>query len=334
MNKSFKNILLHVGGWIVFLSVPVYLFLTLMSIKDEPTYALDMARLVYTCIILIVLFYVTYYVLIPKYLFHKNFLIYSLLFFLIYLALSGIPVILIEFVWEINNEHQALEFFDLMLLILMYMILFLVSMVLRMSARWQHTEKERISAQLLYLKTQINPHFLFNTLNGIYSTAIDKAPETADMIEKLSSMMRYTLHDTKGDFVPLEKEIKYINNYIDLQKNRFDESVVLDFKLEGNFEENFIAPLLLIPFIENAFKHGVNSEEDSNIYIKISCENNELMLFVKNNKVIIEKGKEEASGLGIDNTKNRLELIYPGKHLLSISDKEDHFIVSLHIILA
>jgi LytS/YehU family sensor histidine kinase len=332
MNSRLKTIFIHILGWVVFLSIPVYLFSVLMVFKSWNVY--ELFRLVFTCGVLISLFYFSYCVLIPRYLFSVKFYIYSAMLFFVYIILSGLPLMLFEFVLKLDiYEPEALEYFDLVLIIMMYLLSFVVSFALRMNARWQYTEKERMSAQLSYLKTQINPHFLFNTLNGIYAVAIDKAPLAADMIEKLSAMMRYTLHDTKSDFVPLEKEISYIDDYIVLQKVRFDESVKLSYICEGNFEQSQIAPLLLIPFIENAFKHGVNSEQDSDISIKLVCNNDELALQVKNNKVNVERSKLEASGLGIDNTKNRLNLLYPNKHLLSITENKDTFNVSLHIIL-
>jgi sensor histidine kinase YesM len=332
--KTLINILGHIGYWLLFLAAPVMLFYSLISVKNQADNMLDIVRLVYTCLLLIAMFYFNYYYLIPKYLFSRKFLKYSLLLFLLYLALCGLPVIYANVVLRVQSaEPAALEFSDLFLLILMYTMLFVVTVSLRMRARWQHTEKEKLAAQLTYLKAQINPHFLFNILNGIYSETIEKAPQAADMIEKLSAMMRYTLHETKADYVPLEKELGFIQNYIDLQKNRFDENVKFSFSCQGDFENNQIAPLLLIPFIENAFKHGVNSEQNSAIAIKISCHKNELLLVVKNNKVDVEWVKNEAGGLGIANTQNRLQLIYPNKHHLTIDNAHAYYSVTLKLHL-
>src|SRR5690606_35989388 len=136
-----------------------------------------------------------------------------------------------------------------------------------------------------------------------------------------------------NDFVSLENEIDYITNYIELQKIRFDSSVKFNFNTSGIFYDKQIAPLILIPFIENAFKHGVNSEQDSNIIIIISVEKDELHLKVLNNKVEKEIDRDDKSGLGIENTRHRLQLIYPDKHLLSIDDNQTTFNVSLHINL-
>jgi sensor histidine kinase YesM len=195
-------------------------------------------------------------------------------------------------------------------------------------------EKEKLVAQISSLQFQINPHFLFNTLNNIYATAIDTSPRTADMVDKLSEMMRYTMKETQNDFVPLVEEINYLNNFIELQKLRFERIIKFEYTVEGEFSELQIAPMLLIPFVENAFKHGVNSEQDSNIRINIKTTESELHFLVVNNKVNIQSGiKANSDGLGIENTKHRLVLIYPSKHLLTIKETEYDFTVSLHINL-
>ena len=199
--------------------------------------------------------------------------------------------------------------------------------------RLKDTENERLSAQIASLKSQINPHFLFNTLNNIYATAIDTSPKAADMVDKLSEMMRYTMRDTQQDFVLLEDELNYISNYIELQKLRLDRSVKLEYSSLDDIPALQIAPMLLIPFIENAFKHGVNSEQKSHIKIDIVMNKNELRLSVVNNKVDIQQNTSERSGLGIENTKHRLDLIYPANHLLVINDTEKQFNVSLYINL-
>jgi sensor histidine kinase YesM len=190
-----------------------------------------------------------------------------------------------------------------------------------------------LSAQIASLKSQINPHFLFNTLNNIYATAIDTSPKAADMVDKLSEMMRYTMKDTQMDYILLEDEINYINNFIELQKIRLDRSVKLEYNKLENIPALHIAPMLLIPIVENAFKHGVNSEQKSHIKIAMSVNKTELQMVVVNNKVSIQKEISERSGLGITNTWHRLNLIYPSKHLMVINETEKEFSVSLHINL-
>jgi LytS/YehU family sensor histidine kinase len=209
-----------------------------------------------------------------------------------------------------------------------------ISIALAYSHRLRQIEQEKLSAQLASLKSQINPHFLFNTLNSIYATALDTSPRSADMVDKLSEMMRYTMKETQKDFVMLEDELNYNNSYIALQKIRLDKSVKIEYCNPIDFTSLQIAPMLLIPFIENAFKHGVNSEQRSHIRINVELQKKELHLSVSNNKVTTQQHTTERTGLGMENTKNRLEMIYPGKHLLVINESEKHFEVSLHIDLS
>ena len=233
----------------------------------------------------------------------------------------------------LNFHPEDDIFIDVNQKIFPFLVIVFFSLMLRMNSRWRQTEREKMAAELSYLKAQINPHFLFNTLNSIYSLAIMKSGETPTAIVKLSGMMRYVLSEAATDFVSLEKEIIYIKNYIDLQKIRFGESISLDFVINGDVTAKRIAPLLLIPFIENAFKHGVNAEEDSVIKIKIEVNENEVFLSVFNKKVTVYISEENRSGLGVENTQNRLEQLYPKRHQLSIYDTDEKYLVELLVRL-
>lgn len=216
----------------------------------------------------------------------------------------------------------------------MLIISIVTSTLLAVNMRLKESEAENFSAQIASLKSQINPHFLFNTLNNIYAIAIDTSPKAADMVDKLSEMMRYTMRDTQKDYVLLEDEVNYIDNYIELQKVRLDRRVKLDYSVKGEFEAFQLAPMLLMPFIENAFKHGVSTDQRCEIKISIKVEKEELRLEVTNRKVDLQTETSESSGLGIENTKRRLELLYPSRHLLSISETSRDFIVLLQIHLS
>jgi len=215
----------------------------------------------------------------------------------------------------------------------LFFAVFFFSLLLRIALQWRQAQKEKLDAELSYLKAQINPHFLFNTLNSIYSLAIDKSDNTAPAVAKLSGMMRYVITDTAKEFVPLEKEIAYIKNYIELQRIRFGETIHLFFDVNGNPSGKQIAPLLLIPFIENAFKYGVNAEENSTIRIHIFIDENKLNMEVQNNKVNVQMKHEDKTGTGIANTQSRLQLLYPARHFLKITDIEKEFLVSLTLII-
>ncbi len=192
---------------------------------------------------------------------------------------------------------------------------------------------EKLRAELNFLKTQLNPHFLFNVLNMAYSSASRKGDEqTADIIEKLSVLMRYMIYESNVDKVEVEREIDFIKNYINLQKMRFskDLPVTLTYTIDGHFSGQKIAPLILISFIENAFKFGVKLDEKSNISISMNFINGQ-MEFVCTNQIFrtLSISQKKDSGIGLENTKRRLNILYPSKHKLFINDNGNEFIVKL-----
>jgi len=208
------------------------------------------------------------------------------------------------------------------------------SLLLRIRNRLLQSEKEKLTAELSYLKAQINPHFLFNSLNSIYSLALQKADSAPEAVQKLSSMMRYVLTEANNDFVPLQKELDHIRDYIELQRLRFGNDLPLHCTITGHEKNKRIAPLILISFIENAFKYGINAEEDADIKIEIKVYDKSLGLFVSNNMVTVNVGEEEKSGIGLDNTKSRLDLVYPNAYELDIKETAKQYIVNLSLKLA
>lgn len=215
------------------------------------------------------------------------------------------------------------------------MLLFFVSIVVGISVRLsiylQKTEKGQLNAELSYLKMQIHPHFLFNTLNTIYSLAIRKDDRTPDAIIKLSELMRYVIRDAAHHKVPLDKELAYISNYISLQQSGLDATVHLDYRTQGQPGDRQIAPLILIPFIENAFKYGVNPDEETEIRIILEIKENQLHMLVSNKKVPVTG--IDSGGIGMQNARERLQLLYPGRHTLTIADTQKDYTVQLAIIL-
>lgn len=209
------------------------------------------------------------------------------------------------------------------------------SLLLRIRSRLFEAETARHQAELANLKAQINPHFLFNTLNSIYALAVKKDDKTADAIINLSELMRYILRDGKDNRIPLQKELDYVQNYIDLQSARLGHTVDIRFSTieEAAAGRKEIAPLILISFIENAFKYGVNPDLKSIVTIHITEKENSLHLTVGNRKVATRKDVL-SSGIGLDNTIERLRLLYPGKHQLDITENDTEYLVNLTIQLA
>lgn len=193
---------------------------------------------------------------------------------------------------------------------------------------------EKLKIENKFLLTQLNPHFLFNTLNNIYALSLKKDDITPNIILKLSEIMRYTLYDADADFIPLSREIKFMENYFDMEKMRYSSKYVIikDFKLnEINHLE--IAPLLFFVFIENAFKYGLKSDEP---FLKIILENvdNNLYFAVTNDKLHLNNNNNPTiGGIGIENAKRRLELMYPKNHTLKIIEDENKFTIKLNILL-
>lgn len=340
MKAKRLTIAIHILVWLLLLVIPYISTDQIFELLDSDS-EIQYLLLSFTISgVLLVTFYLNYFLLIPKYLFAKK----NWLYFLVLLLTIAVVFILVAAIFILSGftperlaqTDPAIEKVIPVIIInsvSLWLLAIVTSIVWTFYYKLKQTEHERLLAQIASLKSQINPHFLFNTLNNIYAIAIDTSPKAADMIDKLSEMMRYTMKDTQRNFIPLEDEINYVSNYIELQRLRLDRSVKLEYSSLNDIPNMQIAPMLLIPFIENAFKHGVNSEQKSYIKIEISMNKNEFRLSVINNKVNVQQNISEKSSLGIENTKHRLNLIYPSKHLLVINDTEKQFIVSLYINL-
>jgi sensor histidine kinase YesM len=230
-----------------------------------------------------------------------------------------------------NKEH--FEWFQLESTFIKFLFIFVLSLLIKTRELWEISQDEKRTAELSSLRLQVNPHFLFNTLNSIYSLALEKSDKTPEAIVKLSELMRYVTTEVTEDFVPLEKELNYISNYIELQRIRLGDTVQIDYVVSGNWAEEYIAPLLLIPFVENAFKYGVNPETSSRIGIDLSITDHQLSLTVTNNKIQNNEQKIK-SGTGLTNAQKRLKLVYPGMHKLVLQDSNQNFNVKLTLQLA
>jgi sensor histidine kinase YesM len=198
----------------------------------------------------------------------------------------------------------------------------------------QQLKQLQTETDLQNLKAQLQPHFFFNTLNNIYSLALQQSQLTAPLVAKLSDMMRYVLYETTQSKLPLAHEIDFLGNYIDVQSVRYNDKIVIRFDTQGITSQALIEPLLLLPFIENAFKHGVEEELSSGYIESIICLNDhELTLSVKNSKAGKATIPAKSNGIGIENAQKRLSLLYPDKHTLNIQETDCTYTVLLTIIL-
>lgn len=293
-------------------------------------------------------FYLNYYGLIPAFYFKHKYALYLLLICLAFIIVIYLPSLLtgrIE-VPPINSPNNyglkppgprgpfnSSFLNEVQHNIVLFVAVALFSLLLRVQSRLLKIEIGKQKDELVYLKAQMNPHFLFNTLNGIYALALrEKAQLTAATMLKLSGIMRYVVTESTQTFVPLEREINYINDYIELQKIRLPKSTTLNYSFIGSALGFEIAPHNLMPFIENAFKYGVSPETDSSISILLQLEEGILTLCVENDKVALHN-PVDASGKGIENTKARLQLLYPGKHSLKIDENDKNFKLTLTVNL-
>jgi LytS/YehU family sensor histidine kinase len=197
---------------------------------------------------------------------------------------------------------------------------------------WLQAEKEKVVAEIQLLKAQVHPHFLFNTLNNIYSFSLENSPKTPGLIIKLSSLLSYMLYDCRSEEVLLEKEIEVMKDYIDLEKERYGNKLEISINIEGDIKDKYIAPLLMLPFLENAFKHGTSEQlEKPWLSIDVMVRTNLLTCKIVNSKN--EMAVTSENGIGIQNVKKRLQFLYPGKYELKINDEGDFFVVSLTLEL-
>lgn len=338
MNNPTRFFLINFLGCLAFLSIPIF---------SSPDFS-EGIRLIYIapfqktffCFFLLLgLFYISYYYFIPKLYFNNKKLFFAVALLASYALLIGITEILFG---DVNRRYHPRRdfgpppdrhlFFDTQMLV-PFLLIIALAFLIKINTRLNEIHDEKLSAEVSYLKAQINPHFLFNTLNSLYALTLQKSNEAPNAVLKLSSIMRYVVTESSQDFVALDKEINYIKDYIELQKLRLDSSVNLSFEIHGTTTGRAIAPLILIPFIENAFKYGINPDENSFIKINITIEKQSLHMNVQNTVVAAEIDEEFKTEEGLKNTQKRLDLIYSGNYELAVCEDDKLYDVNLKIEL-
>ncbi|WP_374948845.1 sensor histidine kinase [Mucilaginibacter sp.] len=292
-------------------------------------------------IINIGLFYLNYLVLIPKYLDKKKYKLYAIYVIgaLVAIGLAKYGTAIITKPITLTRMGKTISFWQYTFSTTFTSIIFIfLSTVLKFTVDWflneriqRDLENQRLSAELSFLKSQINPHFLFNSLNSIYSLAYQKSDTTPDAILKLSEIMRYMLYECNDNKVDLSKELQYLQNYIDLQKIRFGDNAFIQFEVNGEVTNQHIAPLLLISFIENAFKHGITNDPKVPISLRINLADGQFYFFIQNKKS--SHNRDASGGIGLVNVQRRLDLLYPDKYNLDIRDETDTYTVQLSLVL-
>jgi hypothetical protein len=388
VSKKATNIFIHAAGWLVFFGFPL-LFMNRTQQSSSSTYNVILSPYYWLfCLTYIFMFYFNAWYLVPRFVFHKKYVVYGL----IVLLLSGCVYFLQPFdnlllhnlVKEKQSTaapigpqlipgadsgtanpknlpfgplpHEDLRMQDPSLkkpsnqiilihqsgnidMVGLFIFIIVIGLGIAMSTvqKWQLTEQmviraeaEKTHAELSFLKAQINPHFLFNTLNNIYALSVTDSEHTSESIMKLSNIMRYVTDEVTEDFVLLQSEIDCINDYIDLQKLRLGKKTKLDFNFYGDMAQKKVPPLVLMTFIENVFKYGVSKHEPSVISINIKVTEDKI-LFTCENTIFDNRPASSRKGIGITNTRQRLQHIYPGRHRLNISQEAAMFRVELEI---
>ena len=289
---------------------------------------------------LALMIYITNYVLLPQLFYKKKYGLFVLAFFLLVITSSVVKMNILGRIMDSPQLYSLSgdlkrRIYDNVIphffLVIAGAAVKLMIDYSRLQQKMAETAKERAEAELNFLKSQINPHFLFNSLNSVYFLIDKNNVEARESLHKFSDMLRYQLYEVNGDKIPVEREIRYLKDYVDLQKLRKDEHYSVSLSYSPHVSGFLIEPLLLIPFVENAFKH-VSSHHDKSNFVKLELNrNNGLFIFSAENSRDKAKATDPYSGIGLNNVKRRLELLYPGRHELTILDEKDIYKVDLKL---
>lgn len=344
-----KRWLRHVVFWLILLA-----FYTIAMSNEYESISRLFIRNVILLLPQILAAYLLSYLLIPKLLFKRHLLLFGFLFFLstyVFSVLARVLVVYIveamfreppfeqETIFEIATDFERLykEFFHRVYLPVFFFVS--IKLIKERSEERQKRElleKEKIAAELNFLKAQIHPHFLFNTLNNLYTLTLQKSDKAPETVLKLSEMLDYILYKCKEETVSITHEIQLIENYINLERLRYGDRLEIDFETNVDNLNTKVAPLILISFIENAFKHGVSGVVGiPKIKITLKVKNTDLLFSVKNSKpeIIQNDYSKFKEGIGLSNTKSQLGLVYPERHTLDIIERKDNYLIELSINL-
>ena len=327
--KNKRQFFIHIFIWGILYSI--ILFFIYAEIKDITLKVC--LRITFTAVI----FYTNYSLLVPYFLLKKKILPY--LFCVVILLLISYLIIFNVFGFEFYDSRNLLDKRPSKFIINIFFnsVIIIIGTIIRLYEQWiendrinKEIELKKNKTELESLKNQLNPHFLFNSLNSIYSLSTKKSNDTPEAVIMLSELMRYMLYKANNKKVLLKDELKYIENYIKLQHIRIAKNKNVKINIKGVISTQKISPLLFISYIENAFKYGTDFNGNTEIEIDISVKDNELQFKCVN--IIGNRSKdEESSGIGMQNTKNRLKLLYPDKHWLTTIENDNKFMVDLKL---
>jgi two-component system LytT family sensor kinase len=339
----FTSILLHLLFWMLAMVLFVVLIFLTRHFRLQAMDFQTAMNIIITLLFLAVSVYINLLILLPLFFRKRLYLLFSLL------ELSNIALFiclnyLVSMAFEGKHPNFLNEMVAEFILVLVFLVVTTLIKFTRDSIalqdatlRIREIERENVESELRALKAQINPHFFFNTLNSIYALSLERSEKTPELILKLSELMRYILYETRDDFISMERQLNFLRNYIYLEQLRTDEKVRIEMDIKGTHADLMVAPLLFVPFIENAFKHvGKDKDDPSFIQILFDLTRQDHVFFsVKNKKYNtsepVDRTKE---GIGLANVRKRLDLLYPAKHLLKITDTGTVFEVELTLQLS
>jgi LytS/YehU family sensor histidine kinase len=337
MNRKLQ-VLIHIAIWGVVLVIPLTL-----QFRANPE--LDMGWKVHSLVSIgftLIAFYSSFLVLSPLIIRRKSIFKSSLVFLaaalIIYAVKVGVILYLDTVYTGLYSKAKVTTSVIFITDFINYFVIMLVALLIQISINWFRDQKlksemmyQHQTQELALLKAQVNPHFFFNTLNNIYSLVYRKSDDAPVALLKLSEIMRYMLYESKSDTVPLPKELEQLENYLELEKLRLKDPDFISYRFEGNGNGIMIPPMLLISFVENAFKHGKRRVKNPGITIRISTKGKKLNFMVANYTLGRQPGSADTGGIGLKNISRRLELLYPGSHTLDIMNDSEQYIVTLEL---
>lgn len=322
---------IHLLAWLVVLLVPVLVFHNAQLETGLPDGFFYLTNIYH-----IGLFYLLVYIVYPRLLNRRWWWTLLILLPLIMLASYRIKLFFLQEhdpAFQVTEQTGRFIFFPPFPFIAASLIFFFVTARLRREKKEKEKQAQRLSTELRFLRSQVSPHFLFNVMTNMVALARQKSDLLEPSLIRFSELLRYMLYETNNDRFPVSKEAEYLQNYIDLQELRFSDSVKVNRQISIDNPGCSIEPMLLIPFVENAFKHGIGLTEDPFIDIRLEVNKGQLYFLVRNNYSKDNTTKDNNSGIGLVNVKNRLTLLYNKKHQLRITDNNDIYTAELNLQL-
>ena len=329
---------LHVLFWIL-----MSVFLLVLD-RSESQFYIKVFKSLISVGFFALIVYINWNLLIPKFLKQRNWVLYLTSLILLAILITPPQVLAFFFLYEDYPTYQQLFYDKQSILLFQSIFVGASSTAFKITQDWLSHERDKkelqsqnLASELNFLKSQINPHFLFNTLNNLYALSLKKSDQAPETVLMLSEMMRYMLYECNAEKVSLAKEINYLKNYLELEKIRLGQNFDIQFEIHGEVDELQIAPLMFIPFVENSFKHGMNNLiSDGFVHIDLFVNEGALRMQIKNNsghEILKNIGAKNSGGIGLINIKRRLKLMYPQKHVLDINQTENTYTVNLKIEL-